>query len=39
MILYHGSNKDLVLKLMEEQKMSMSDALDAVYNSDMYENS
>ena len=24
--------KDLVLKLMEEQKMSMSDALDAVYN-------
>lgn len=29
--------KDLVLKLMEEQKMSMSDALDAVYNSDTYE--
>ena len=31
--------KDLVLKLMEEQKMSMSDALDAVYNSDTYEKS
>ena len=29
--------KDLVLKLMEEQKMSMNDALDAVYNSDTYE--
>lgn len=29
--------KDLVLKLMEEQKMSMSEALDAVYNSDTYE--
>lgn len=29
--------KGLVLKLMEEQKMSMSDALDAVYNSDTYE--
>lgn len=29
--------KDLVLKLMEEQKMSMSNALDAVYNSDTYE--
>ena len=28
--------KDLVLKLMEEQKMSMSEALDAVYNSDTY---
>ena len=29
--------KDLVLKLMEEHKLSMSDALDAVYNSDTYE--
>jgi hypothetical protein len=29
--------KDLVLKLIEEQKMSMSAALDAVYNSDTYE--
>ena len=29
--------KDLVLKLMEEQKMSMSAALDSVYNSDTYE--
>ncbi len=28
--------KDLVLKLMEEQKMSMNEALDAVYNSDTY---
>ena len=28
--------KDLVLKLMEVQKMSMSEALDAVYNSDTY---
>ena len=30
--------KDLVLKLMEEQRMSMNDALDAVYNSATYEN-
>lgn len=29
--------KDLVLKLMEEQKMSITDALDTVYNSDTYE--
>ena len=29
--------KDLVLKLMEEQKMSMTAALDTVYNSDTYE--
>lgn len=29
--------KDLVLKLMEEHKLSISDALDAVYNSDTYE--
>lgn len=29
--------KDLVLKLIEEQKMSMLDALDAVYNSDTFE--
>lgn len=29
--------KDLVLKLMEEQKMSITDALDSVYNSDTYE--
>ena len=28
--------KDMVLKLMEEQKMSMNEALDAVYNSDTY---
>ena len=28
--------KDLVLKLMEDQKMSMNEALDAVYNSDTY---
>lgn len=28
--------KDLVLKLMEEQNMSMSEALDTVYNSDTY---
>ena len=28
--------KELVLKLMEEQNMSMSEALDAVYNSDTY---
>ena len=28
--------KDLVLKLMEEQKMSMSDDLDALNNSDTY---
>ncbi len=28
--------KDLVLKLMEGQKMSMNEALDAVYNSDTY---
>ncbi len=28
--------KDLVLKLIEEQKMSISEALDAVYNSDTY---
>ena len=28
--------KDLVLKLIEEQKMSMNEALDAVYNSDTY---
>lgn len=30
--------KDLVLKLMEEQRMSMNDALGAVYNSATYEN-
>lgn len=29
--------KDLVLKLIEEQKMSMPAALDSVYNSDTYE--
>lgn len=29
--------KDLVLKLMEEQRMSITDALDTVYNSDTYE--
>lgn len=29
--------KDLVLKLMEEQGMSITDALDTVYNSDTYE--
>lgn len=29
--------KDLVLKLIEEEKMSMSEALDAVYSSDTYE--
>ena len=28
--------KDLVLKLMKEQKMSMNKALDTVYNSDTY---
>lgn len=28
--------KDLVLKLMEEHKMSMNEALDTVYNSDTY---
>jgi len=28
--------KDLILKLMEEQKMSMNEALEAVYNSDTY---
>ena len=28
--------KDLVLKLIEEQKMSLNEALDAVYNSDTY---
>ena len=28
--------KDLVLKLMEEQKMTISNALDTVYNSDTY---
>lgn len=29
--------KDLVLKLMENRKMSMSEALDTIYNSDTYE--
>lgn len=29
--------KDLVLRLMEDQRMSMSSALDTVYNSDTYE--
>ena len=29
--------KDLILKLMEDNKMSMTEALDAVYNSDTYE--
>ena len=29
--------KDLVLRLMEEQKVSMSEALETVYNSDTYE--
>lgn len=28
--------KDLILKLIEDYKMSLSDALDAVYNSDTY---
>ena len=28
--------KDLVLKLMEDQKLSMANALEAVYNSDTY---
>ncbi len=28
--------KELVLKLMEEHKMSMKEALDTVYNSDTY---
>ena len=29
--------KDLVLKLMEERKVSMTEALGLVYNSDTYE--
>ena len=29
--------KDIVLRLMEEDKMPMTDALDMVYNSDTYE--
>ena len=29
--------KDLVLKLMEDRKLSLSESLDAVYNSDTYE--
>ena len=29
--------KDLVLKLIQEHNLSMTDALDAVYNSDTYE--
>lgn len=29
--------KELVLKLIEEQQMSMNDALDTIYNSDTYE--